>query len=123
MNYNPLRFMWCVTFDDGLCTPQFDPDTGEEFLWKDIDIDRISKISWVTISPELSQKILRSEGLITHPSILPEIYTVRYEDGDIPLVYRRNFIDYSSSGILGRRTIYVLGKLVDNREEIVYELE
>ena len=123
MDYNPLHFMWMVEFDNGDCISQFNLDTGKEIPWKNINVDRVTKLSWVTITPELSKKILETEGIYTYSSIEPEIYTVEYENDEIPLIYRRNYIEYSKSIMVGRRTIYVLGKIKGGREEIIYEVE
>jgi len=123
MNYNPLRFIWLAEFNNGDCISQFDPDTGKEIPWKNINTGRIARLSWVTISIELSQKILEAEGIYTYPSIIPEIYTVEYEKKEIPLIYRRNYIEYSKSTGMDRKTIYILGKIKDNKEEIIYKIE
>lgn len=123
MNYNPLRFIWLVEFNNGNCISQFDPDTGKENQWKNINTGRIAKLSWVTISIELSQKILEAEGIYTYPNIIPEVYTVKYEKSEIPLIYRRNYIEYSKSIGINRKTIYVLGKIKDGKEDIIYEIE
>lgn len=119
MDYNPLRFMWIAEFDNGDCISQFNPDTGKETSWKNINIKRIIKLSWVTISSELSEKILLTEGIFTNPSIIPEKYTIEYKNGEKPLIYRRNYIEFSNSVIVDRRTKYILGK----NEEIIYEVE
>ena len=123
MNYNPPRFMWLAEFDNGDCISQFDPDTGKENFWKNINVDRITKLSWITITPELSQKILETEGIYTYPNIISEIYSVEYTDDETPLIYRRNYIEYSGSIVVNRRTVYVLGRIKDGKKEIMYEVE
>jgi len=122
MDYNPLYFIWLAEFDNGEKILQFDIDTGKEILWKDIDIDQIKKLSWTTIPLELSQKIFAMEGIYTHSSILPKKYIVEYENSEKPLIYRRNYIKFSKSAIINRKTIYILGKIKNNKEEIIYKL-
>ena len=122
MDYNPLYFMWLAEFDNNDCISQFNYDTGKEILWKNINVKRIKKLSWVSIPLELSQKIFTMEGIYTHPSIIPKIYSVEYENDEIPLIYRRNYIKFSKTKIISRKTKYILGKIKNNKKEIIYKL-
>jgi len=122
MDYNPLYFMWLAEFDNGDCISQFNYDTGKEILWKNINVKRIKKLSWITIPLELSQKIFTMEGIYTHPSIISKIYSVEYENNEMPLIYRRNYIKFSKTKIISRKTKYILGKIKNNKKEIIYEL-
>ena len=60
---------------DGLALPQFDPDTGDEHLFSEIDQARLKRFGWYRFPPQLVKKV---PGAIFNPAL--NRYTV-----DIPI--------------------------------------
>ena len=100
-----LKYYWVATYDDNTNHPQFNPD-GTENLWRDVNQDKIVKVSWCQFSLGLSKKI----EIPTNWVLFPKKYSLKYDITDKIFICRRNHIDFSSRGEKGRRIEYILGK-------------
>src|SRR3972149_12164888 len=52
-----IPFMWVAFYSDNECLPQFDLDSGEQHLFKEIDQTRLIKYGWYPITYELAKKL------------------------------------------------------------------
>ena len=82
---------WIAWYNDGTCLPQFDPDSGAENLFKEVDESKLSKFGWYPFSEELAQKT----GRVALP--LPK-YEVDLGDGDKLVAMRTHTIALSRNG-------------------------
>ena len=99
--------MWIAEYRDGTAIPQFDPDTGEENMWSDVNQDKVCRVSWCEFSKGMKKKV----GVDVISVRKPKIHSVEYDIGDKVMIYRRNHIDFSPSGnARGHRIEYVLGR-------------
>lgn len=57
MNNKPktIPFMWIAFYNDGSCLPQFDLETGKNFLFKEINQSKLIKFGWYPIPFKLSE--------------------------------------------------------------------
>ena len=106
-----LKYYWVATYTDGMTHPQFNLD-GTENMWKDVDQNKVVKVSWCQFSRKLSSKI----EIPTNWSLFPRKHSVDYTITDKIFIVRRNHIDFSARGEKGRRIEYILGK---NDKEII----
>ena len=103
----PLKYMWIAEYRDGTAIPQFDPDTGKENMWSDVDQDKVYRVSWCEFSKDMKKKV----ELDTISVRKPEMHSIEYGAGDEIMICRRNHLDFSSSGnVNGHRIEYVLGR-------------
>ena len=70
-----LHLFWVAEYQDGQALPQFDPDTGEEHLFKDVDHSRLKRFGWYAFPRSLANKV---ENAVVNP--LLNSYTV-----DLPI--------------------------------------
>ena len=104
----PLVYMWVVWYRDGLALAQFDPRTGEERLWGEVDWERAVKAGWYPIPEGLARL---AQAHCTHrlePRLLP--YAEVELDGhrEEPYLRRRNSISYTLQGFETRRSCVYL---------------
>ena len=52
-----LHLFWIAEYQDGTALPQFDPDTGEEHMFKEIDHARLKRFGWYAFAAELAGKV------------------------------------------------------------------
>ena len=95
---------------DGSALPQFDPETGKENRFSDVNHQKLHRFGWYPFSPKLAQKILEAEKVVVIPTTNPS-YTVTVEKGDKFVAYRTNAIKLrvGSGGVEHAETVYVLG--------------
>jgi len=111
--YRPLVFFWIAEYENGKALPQFDPETGEENRFIDVDLKHVKRFGWYPFTPKLAVKIEKATGLTVIPSNNP-IYTVTLKNGEQLIAKRHNVIKFNmKGGILSRKTFYVLGKVGD----------
>ena len=110
LGYRPLVYFWVAEYTDGTGLAQFDPETGKENLFKNVDLKRLKRFGWYPFSEELARKVFEAEGLIVVPSSLKP-YVVDLDDGDRLVVKRENVLRYfvDSGGVANREIVYVLG--------------
>ena len=46
MSKPTLHLFWIAEYQDGTALPQFDPDTGEEHLFKEVDQSKLKRFGW-----------------------------------------------------------------------------
>jgi len=111
LGYRPLVYMWIAEYIDGSALPQFDPETGRENRFADIDHGKLKRFGWYPFTHELAKKILETEGIIVIPVVIPS-YVVELKDGERLVAKRENTIKlHTKSGEITRdATVYVLGK-------------
>lgn len=68
MGYRPPVFMWIAEYEDGTCLPQFDPGTGEEHLFKEVDLSRLRAFGWYPFTVELAEKLKHRQVLVVPSS-------------------------------------------------------
>ena len=90
--------------------PQFDPETGKENRFSEVDHNKLERFGWYPFSPKLAQKILKSEQVRVTPTGNPA-YTVTVKNGDRLVAHRTNTVKLQmhKAGVCHGQTIYVLG--------------
>jgi hypothetical protein len=93
MRNAPLVYMWIAQYIDGTIVPQFDFETGEESLFKNLDQTKIDKFSLFPISQTLFPKINQKQGWDATVSKTTLPYFILKLQPNQRLIYiRRNFI-------------------------------
>jgi hypothetical protein len=110
LGYRPLVYFWIAEYTDGSALPQFDPETGKENRFSEIDHQKLHRFGWYPFSPKLAQQILKAEKTVVTPTTNPS-YAVTLEKGDRLLAHRTNSIKLCvcSGGVEYAETVYVLG--------------
>jgi hypothetical protein len=110
LGYRPLTYFWVAEYTDGTGLAQFDPETGKENLFKNVDLKRVKRFGWYPFTEEFAKKILEAEGLIVVPTNNPP-YVVDLNDGDKLVVKRENILRYfmDSGDVANREIVYILG--------------
>jgi len=110
LGYRPLVYFWIAEYTDGSALPQFDPETGKENRFSEVDHQKLHRFSWYPFSASLAQKILENEKLRVIPTRNPS-YTVTVEKGDRLVAYRTNTIKLQirKGEVDHGGTVYVLG--------------
>lgn len=88
LNYTPRGYMWIATYRNGQAVPQFDPLTGKENKFKNIEKSDVERIGLFPISPTMTVKILEGEGVLTVPNENP-IHEVLIPQGKEPDFWAR----------------------------------
>jgi len=81
LGYRPLVYFWIAEYTNGSALPQFDPETGKENRFSEIDHRKLHRFGWYPFSPKLAQQILKAEKMVVIPS-RNRSYTVIVEKGD-----------------------------------------
>lgn len=117
----PLKYFWIVEYLDGKALSQFDPDTGKELQWSEVDESRVCKVSWAEFSRDLSDKI----KIETISVKRPKIHHVDFNPGEKILICRRNHLAVSQKiSKYGHRIEYLIGKGESgDNENIIVRLE
>jgi hypothetical protein len=110
LGYRPLVYFWIAEYDDGSALPQFDPETGRENRFSEVDQLKLRRFGWHPFSLKLAQKILETEKTVVVPTGNPS-YTMTVETGDRLVAYRTNTIRlHTRKGEVDHGgTVYVLG--------------
>jgi hypothetical protein len=110
LGYRPLVYFWIAEYNDGSALPQFDPETGRENKFSEIDQLKLQRFGWHPFSLKLAQKILKTEQTVVVPTRNPS-YTVTVEEDDKLVAYRTNTIKLHTrkGGVDQEETVYVLG--------------
>ena len=106
----PLVYFWIAEYTDGVCLPQFDPETGRENRFADIDTSKLRRFGWHPFSAEFAKRIYEAEAIITVPSSNSS-HMVDLKSGDCLVAKRENrvAIGMHDGGVCRGETIYVLG--------------
>ena len=122
LGYRPPVYFWIAEYSGGSALPQFDPDTGEENLFRDVDRLKLKRFGWYPFTPELAKKIYEAEGILVIPTS-NRPYVIEIQNGQKLVAHRTCSIKMHmrSGGIERGETIYVLGleggKVVQVNEE------
>jgi hypothetical protein len=110
LGYRPLVYFWVAEYTDGSALPQFDPETGRENRFSEVDQLKLRRFGWHPFSLKLAQKILKTEQTVVVPTRNPS-YTVTVEEDDKLVAYRTNTIKLHTrkGGVDQEETVYVLG--------------
>lgn len=115
-----LKYFWIATYTNGTAISQFDPDTGEECQWKEVDESRVCRVTWAEFSRKLSKKI----KLDTISVWRPKMRHVNFDPNEKILICRRNHISFSPSiKTKGHKIEYLIGKPIGDNENIIVRLE
>lgn len=110
LGYRPLVYFWIAEYSDGSALSQFDPETGEENLFEDVDRLRLKRFGWYPFTPRLTKRIFEADGIIAAPTN-NKPYTVEIRKGQKFVAYRTCSIKLHTrnGGIQREETVYVLG--------------
>ncbi|MCW4016816.1 MAG: hypothetical protein NWF06_10635 [Candidatus Bathyarchaeota archaeon] len=110
IGYRPLVYFWIAEYTDGSALPQFDPETGKENMFLEVNQQKLERFGWYPFSMELFQKILKTEKILVVPTKNPS-YTISLEQGDKLVAYRTNTIKLRihKGGAAHKPIVYVLG--------------
>jgi len=109
LGYRPLVYFWIAEYTDGSALPQFDPETGKENRFSEVDQQNLLRFGWYPFSLKLAQKIWVTEKTAVIPTANPS-YAVTVK-GDTLVAYRTNTIKLrmQKGGVGYGETVYVLG--------------
>jgi len=110
LSYRPLVYFWIAEYSDGTAFPQFDPETGKENRFADVDQARLKRFGWYPFSLEITKKIFEAEGIIVLATANPP-HVIELKDGEKLVGKRENTIRLNMKGnSVGRgETVYILG--------------
>jgi hypothetical protein len=110
LGYRPLVYFWIAEYNDGSALPQFDPETGRENKFSDVDQQKLKRFGWHPFTPELAKKIEESEKIVVVSTRNPP-YAITLEKGVRLIAHRTNKIKLQPrrDGVNRRETFYVLG--------------
>jgi len=97
--------MWIAQYNDGQALPQFNPETGEENLFKEVDHSRLVKFGFYPFSEKMAKLIYGFNGLVVIPSFNPS-YEIDVGKGQELFARRRNMIKIQTGE---RWIVYHLG--------------
>ena len=111
LGYRPLVYFWIAEYTDGSALPQFDPETGRENRFSEVNHQKLERFGWYPFTSELAQKILKAEKLVVIPTGNLPSYAVRLGNGRKLVAYRTNTIKLrtKSGEVEPGETVYVLG--------------
>jgi hypothetical protein len=109
LGYRPLVYFWIAEYTDGSALPQFDPETGKENKFSEVDQQKLKHFGWYPFSAKLAKRIMNTENVIVVPTSNPS-YKLNVENESL-LAYRTNKIKlYPHKGeACHSETVYVLG--------------
>ena len=88
-----LHLFWIAEYQDGTALPQFDPDTGEEHLFKEIDHSKLKRFGWYSFPYDMVGKI--PEAVF---SLVLDRYTVEIPQGEKLTAYRTTTLKVTLDG-------------------------
>lgn len=68
LGYRPLVYMWVAVYEDGQALPQFDPETGKENMFAEVDQDKLKEFGLFPFSEQMARRIQEGEGVFVLPS-------------------------------------------------------
>lgn len=98
---------WLAEYNDGTALAQYDPESGKENKFSQIDQSKLTKISWYPATKVLANKV---SEIAINPLMTPVSLIV--PPGKRARLFRRNRLNYSLSGSKEpRQTVeeYVIG--------------
>ena len=108
-----IKYFWIAEYNDGQALPQFDPMSGKENMFSEIDMDKLVSFGWYPFSHEFAFKscIANNKNFLDRAN---NGTMIRFDvtDGKKIVAVRRQSIDYTMTGganIKNRRVVYVTG--------------
>lgn len=106
-----LVYHWIAIYDDDQALPQFDPETGVENRFAEVDQARLKSFGWYPFTHQLAEKVnqqfqIHNTALHAEPRALP-YYSVDLEPGQKLITYRRGHLSYV--GRPEHKYVYLLG--------------
>jgi hypothetical protein len=88
MSQATLAMFWIAEYSDGMALPQFDPSTGAENLFKEIDFTKLCRFGWYPFTENLY-------ALVPFSICLPlSFITVAVAPGDKLIAHRSVSMDF-----------------------------
>jgi len=116
LGYWPLKYFWIAWYNDGTALSQFDPESGEEIGFLEIDLPRVVKFGWYPITPKLA-RLVRKKGLLVVVDPWAKPLEVQLNSHRSLVAFRRNYLKYGK-GKIERWTEYWLGYYEDGKEHM-----
>jgi hypothetical protein len=110
LGYRPLVYFWIAEYTDGSALPQFDPETGKENRFSDVDQQRLRRFGWYPFTLNLAKKVLETEETVVVPT-RNQSYAVTLDEDDVLVAYRTNTVrlQVRKGGVEHGEVVYVLG--------------
>lgn len=89
-------FMWIAEYEDGSVFPQFDPKTGKENRFGDLDMEKLKKFGWHNFSPELARELF-VKGVEVRSTYPPISAVLEVQEGEELVAVRRHTKRYGFS--------------------------
>ncbi|MCW4033816.1 MAG: hypothetical protein NWF03_00455 [Candidatus Bathyarchaeota archaeon] len=118
LGYRPLVYFWIAEYSDGSALPQFDPQTGKENRFSEVDQHKLARFGWYPFSQQLAQKVWSTEKMLVVASE-NRSYSVTLQKGDKLVAYRTGTVKLQmrNGGVEHAETVYVLGV---NGKKVLY---
>lgn len=84
-----LHLFWIAEYQDGQALPQFNPDTGAEHLFKEVDHSKLKRFGWYAFPRNLANKV----AYAAHNPCLTS-YTVDIPPGATLVAHRTTSITF-----------------------------
>jgi len=116
--------MWIAQFADGRAIPQFDPASGKEQLWAEVQayVPAMTRLGWYPFTPSLARR-LQTQGIVVRCLPWSMRLELDFEESDVPIIKRRHLMRVGVRHGNGRgdETYYILGRRRGD-EAMVYVL-
>lgn len=89
-----LHMFWIAEYQEGTALPQFDPDTGEEHLFKHVAHSKLKRFGWYPFPRSLASKV----AYAAHNPHLAS-YTVDIPPGGTLVAHRTTSITFQPSSL------------------------
>jgi hypothetical protein len=91
--YNPEALFWIAYYADGTCLPQYDPESSQEHLWKEVDQSRITALAWHPFTEDLAKQLdARDVKVSVNPFM--RTYRVELQHGDTVILNREQKLNH-----------------------------
>lgn len=110
LGYRPLVYFWIAEYTDGSALPQFDPETGRENRFSEVDQRKLERFGCYPFTPELAKKIYDADGILVIPTS-SKSYVIEIQNGQKLVAHRTCSIKLHmhNGGVERGETVYVLG--------------
>ena len=88
-----LHLFWIAQYQDGTALPQFDPDTGDEHLFSEVDQARLKRFGWYAFPYDMAQKIPQAVF-----NLALNRYTVDIPQGEKLMAFRTTTLSVTMDG-------------------------
>lgn len=116
LGYPPLKYFWIAWYNDGTALSQFDPETGEEIGFLEVDLPRVVKFGWYPFTPKLAE-LVRKKGILAVVDPQAKPLEVHLNPRRSLVAFRRNYLKYGNGRVV-RWVEYWLGYYEDGKEHM-----